>query len=263
MNNLNEGIDIDRNLKTVAFNDTHEYNVDTSLEHNPSFRTDIINGVEIWSIFQRKRSLSGDGNPLIYAYKNEKGWKFKSNKDKLFLEYRIQELVDKFILTHPGEIVIVMPSTNSLNDYIASILSKRASNYVFIRDIMTKITVGEAEEMILDDPYSKFNQTFRGNKKREAIHKLLRYFENMNNKKRGVFVRHMILDDDIRNSIDKTFKFSNSIFAEYSNLINFNNVLVLDDTISRGQSAKEVCDMLKISYKPKSIAVLTLMSKLK
>ena len=77
-NKIFEGIDIDRVNRTVSFNDNHENNVDTSLTNNPTFKADIVNGVEVWSIFQRKRSINGDGNPLIYAYKNEKGWKFNS-----------------------------------------------------------------------------------------------------------------------------------------------------------------------------------------
>ena len=262
MNFLNEGIDIDRKTRTVSFNDNHEDDVDTSLEHNPIVQTNLIKGVEVWSLFQRKTSSSGDGNPLVYAYKNENRWKFKSNKDKLYLEYRIQEIVDKFIASHPGCVVIVMPSTNSLNDYIAKLIQQRASSYVFIRDVITKLTTGEVEHMALDDPKSKFIETFRGNNYAKAEKMLLRYLAEMDEIKNGSFVRYMVLDKTIRDTLDYTFKMSKSRYAEYSNLINYNNVILLDDTISRGQSISDACKMIKMSYRPKSITVLTLISKL-
>lgn len=59
-----------------------------------------------------------------------------------------------------------------------------------------------------------------------------------------------------------TFKLSTSRYAEYANLINDKNVLFIDDTISRGQTIKEACSIIKDSYKPKSVSVLTLISPL-
>lgn len=59
-----------------------------------------------------------------------------------------------------------------------------------------------------------------------------------------------------------TFKLSISRYAEYANLINDKNVLLIDDTISRGQTIKETCSIIKYSYKPKSVSVLTLISPL-
>ena len=133
---------------------------------------------------------------------------------------------------------------------------------IFIRDVITKLTTGEVEEMALNDPNSKFIQTFKGKQYSKAEKALYRYLDEMDEKKNGTFVRHMVLDKSIRDTLDYTFKMSTSRYAEYSNLINYNNVILLDDTISRGQSINDACKMIKMSYCPKSITVLTLMSKL-
>ena len=60
----------------------------------------------------------------------------------------------------------------------------------------------------------------------------------------------------------KTLKLSNDKYAKYANKINGQDVLLIDDTISRGQTIKEACDIIQDSYAPKSITVLTLLSKL-
>lgn len=72
----------------------------------------------------------------------------------------------------------------------------------------------------------------------------------------------MIIDDKMRNSLDKTFKLSNDECAKYANVINDKDILIVDDTISRGQSIKEMCEIIQNTYNPKSLTVLTLMSTL-
>jgi hypoxanthine-guanine phosphoribosyltransferase len=57
-------------------------------------------------------------------------------------------------------------------------------------------------------------------------------------------------------------KASDDSCAEFANKINGHNILIVDDTISRGQTIKEACNIMAESYSPKSITVLTLLSKL-
>ena len=66
----------------------------------------------------------------------------------------------------------------------------------------------------------------------------------------------------MRDVLDFTLKLSNDRFAEFANKINGQDILIIDDTISRGQSIKEACKIMSESYAPKSITVLTLLSKL-
>ena len=66
----------------------------------------------------------------------------------------------------------------------------------------------------------------------------------------------------MRDVLDFTFKTSTDRYAEFANKINGQDILIIDDTISRGQSIKEVCRIMNESYSPKSITVMTLLSKL-
>lgn len=79
---LHEGIYFDPQNRTVAYNPSHEDYVDTSVENNPTADGEIVPGVQVWSVFKRKRGeLREDGNPLIYALKGE-GWTFRTEKDR-------------------------------------------------------------------------------------------------------------------------------------------------------------------------------------
>ena len=51
-------------------------------------------------------------------------------------------------------------------------------------------------------------------------------------------------------------------FGKYAKEIYQHNILLLDDSISRGQTIKNACDILN-SFQPKSITVLTMFSKRK
>ena len=90
---LNEGIDFDPMTRTVSFNPTHEDNVDTSVEHNPTIDNEIVPGIDVWSIFKRKRGNALDDNPLVYALKNEGGWHFRSQEDAEAIEKQFHLIV--------------------------------------------------------------------------------------------------------------------------------------------------------------------------
>ena len=81
-------------------------------------------------------------------------------------------------------------------------------------------------------------------------------------KRNGYFSRHLVKNKEMREVLDFTFKISDDMFAEFANKINGQDILIIDDTISRGQSIKEACQIIMESYAPKSITVLTLLSRL-
>ena len=83
---FNEGIDFDPETKTVAYNSSHENYVDISIDNNPTIDGEIVPGVQVWSIFKRKKGETReDGNPLAYALKGE-GWTFRSEEDREAIE---------------------------------------------------------------------------------------------------------------------------------------------------------------------------------
>ena len=67
------GIRVD-NAKVVSINDAHQEGVDTSLENNPT--SSVPKGLRVHHIFSRngKGQRRDDGNPLIHALKQQRGF---------------------------------------------------------------------------------------------------------------------------------------------------------------------------------------------
>ena len=257
---INEGIDFDPHTKTVSYNPSHEENVDTSIEHNPTMDGDIVPNVQVWSIFKRKRGLRGDGNPLVYALNGEGGWTFRDESDKNAIEKQFDAIATKFATMYPVGVTILMPSGSELNMHIADVVMSKSRNAELIKGVICKLTTEEVDDIVLD-----FNSKFREFYKDEfnsKYYELGRYLDLMDKEGNGYFSRHLIKNNQMRNVLDSTLKFSDDRFAEFANKINDQDVLIIDDTISRGQSIKEACQIMLESYAPKSITVLTLLSKL-
>lgn len=257
---INEGIDFDPQTKTVSYNPSHEENVDTSIEHNPTIDGDIAPNVQVWSIFKRKRGLRGDGNPLVYALKGEGGWTFRDESDRTAIEQQFDAIATKFATMYPIGVTILMPSGNELNTHIADVVMSKSKNAELIEGVICKLTTEEVDEIVLD-----FNSKFREFYKDEfnsKYYELGRYLDLMDKERNGYFSRHLIKNNQMRDVLDSTLKLSNDRFAEFANKINGQDILIIDDTISRGQSIKEACHIMTESYAPKSITVLTLLSKL-
>lgn len=262
-NHLNEGIDFNVEIHEISYNPSHEDNVDTSIENNPTYDMGIVPNMIVWFIFKRKVGLKGDGNPLIYALKNERGWHFKSPADKLNIEFQIDQIAIKFAKMFPIGVTIIMPSSNSLNTWIAKIITSKSKNAKIIHGVVRKMTTEEAYTMAIDDMNSSFRKFYNtSNKFNIAYDKFCDYLEEMDNKHDSDFTRHVIQDRKMRNVLDKTFKLSDKNYAKNANKINGRDILIIDDTISRGQSLNEIYNIIKDSYAPKSIIAITLLSKL-
>lgn len=256
---LDEGIDFDPQTKTVSYNPSHENNVDTSIENNPSFDKELVSGVQVWSIFKRKRGLRGDGNPLIYALKGE-GWKFRSEEDRISIEKQFDAIATKFANMYPVGVTILIPSGSELNKHIADVVMSKSKDAELIEGVICKLTTEEVDEIVLD-----FNSKFREFYKDDFNSKyfeLGRYLDLMDKERNGYFSRHLIKNNQMRDILDSTLKLSDDRFAEFANKINGQDILIIDDTISRGQTVSEACRIMMESYSPKSVTVLTLLSKL-
>ena len=253
---INEGIDFDPHTKTVSYNPSHEENVDTSIEHNPTMDGDIVPNVQVWSIFKRKRGLRGDGNPLVYALKGEGGWTFRDESDRNAIEKQFDAIATKFATMYPVGVTILMPSGSELNMHIADVVMSKSRNAELIKGVICKLTTEEVDDIVLD-----FNSKFREFYKDEfnsKYYELGRYLDLMDKERNGYFSRHLIKNNQMRDVLDSTLKLSDDRFAEFANKINDQDVLIIDDTISRGQSIKEACQIILESYAPKSITVLTI-----
>lgn len=257
---FNEGIDFDPETKTVAYNSSHENYVDISIDNNPTIDGEIVPGVQVWSIFKRKKGETReDGNPLVYALKGE-GWTFRSEEDREAIEKQFDLIASKFVSMYQKGITVLIPSGNELNKHIADIVLSKSENGEFIEGVVCKLTTEEVNDIVLD-----FNSEFREYYKasfNSAYYRLDRYLDQMDKELKGTFSRHLIKDLEMRDVLDFTLKVSEDIYAEFANKINGQNILIIDDTIGSGQSIKEACRIMMESYAPKSITVLTLSSGL-
>lgn len=255
---IQEGVNFNYEKKLVSYDSSHQRNVDTSVENNPTVDRDLIPGVEVWSIFKRKHGTKGDGNPLVYAMKGEK-WKFASNTDKKAIYHQFNKIADKFVKQYPVGTTIIVPSGNQLNNYIAEIIMAKSKNARLVTNVVCKLTVEDVDDIVMEDN-SVFRKVYKGKFER-AYEQLWRYLRKMEQKRNGDFFRHLIGDRKMRDVLDRTFKKSDDICAEDANVINGENVLIIDDTISRGQTVREICKIINETFNPKSVTVLTLFSK--
>ena len=259
---INEGIDIDNTSREISFNPNHENNVDTSVENNPTLATEYGDGINVWSIFKRKNNeTKDDGNPLLYALKQEKKWHFRSEQDRTDILRQIDLIANKFTSQYKLGFTILIPSGNLLNRMIGNIIAQKGGkNVILVDDVLTKITTEEAWE-IASTPNSPFMNFYKGNID-SAIRTLNTYLSKMDAEKNGYFTRHYVTNSEMRDVLTTTLKLSDDAVARYARQIDGKDVLLIDDSISRGQTIMEACNILRENYEPHSITVLTLFSKL-
>lgn len=256
-----EGIDIDHINHKVSYNAKHQDNVDTSLEANPTVDTGFIPGVPVWSIFTRNQIDDSDGNPLIYALKGEHKWRFRSESDRKAILRQFNLIIEKFLAKHSYDITVIAPTSNPLNKFIVDAITLKKPDIQYIEGVLLKLSTDDIRNQI-NEMDSKFKRVYRKDFL-SARTMLYTYLAKMDKDKNGVFTRHLINDAKMRDTVDKTLKNNDDLITDNATKITDHDVLIVDDTISRGQTIKEAVNVIKSCYAPKSITVLTLFSKLK
>lgn len=206
-----EGIDFAPETKTVAYNSSHENYVDISIENNPTIDGEIVPGVQVWSMFKRKKDeTQEDGNPLVCALKGE-GWTFRSEEDREAIEKQFDLIVSKFVSMYQKGITVLIPSGNELNKHIADIVFSKSENGKLIEGVICKLTTEEVTDIVLDFN-SKFREHYKDNFN-SAYYRLDRYLDQMDKQLKGTFSRHLIKEPEMRDVLDFTLKVSEDIYA--------------------------------------------------
>ena len=260
---LNEyGIDVDREKLQVTYNPKHQKNLDTSIENNPTVTVENIEGLVVnkYSLFQRKKDNKGDGNPMLYALKKEKDWVL-TNKEE-FLE-QLDLVLDKFLENHKQEVVIPVPSTNLLNNrFLTRIVGKL--NNVTVCEPLYKMSTEEIWEACEEkDSYFRGYWKEKGVDLNQAFQMLSKSLMWMDENNDGVFSFHYIKDMEMRESIVNTMKCASEEYTTFNKEIDGKDVLLIDDSITKGQSIRDAVHAIKELYQPKSVSVLTIFSDLK
>lgn len=291
---LNEGFDLIYDPKygkntLVRITDLHKDGLDISLENNPTCykKSFNINGKNISfpiiSIFKRKKYLNDknqeiDGNPVIYALKKEKGYSFDTSYSKKLLLDRFKTILECVFKNSGNNATVLMPqknnitrlngvlvpSYNELNTYIQKAIEEVNPNITFIPKLLRKLNVDEISEICFP-PGSYFHRYLQDKlhyteeESEDAYDTLYDILQTMPN---GKYKKHLVKDKDIRNAVGITMEVSSEwMSAAYKENISGKDILLVDDTITYGQTIEEVLNILYDTYTPKSVTILTMFSK--
>ena len=255
-NYIVEGLNIDVDNKTVSLTDAHNSGIDFSLVNNPVY--DKHNGYDVISIFKRTsltdiNNAQRDGNPFIYALKDKNGWKFNITTSEITKYIRRFSNICKKI-NNKYDTIIITPSASDINEKFMKAISRQVDANNIINEYFVKLS---KEEIIDDDLIDierirhDYGNSF--NKVMSEIHRSFRRmkgetFEAKYVKKEYLkYIKYIetIGDDDIRKYIDDK------------------NILLLDDTISSGETVSQCINGILYNFMPKSITIITLLSKVK
>lgn len=220
------GIDITDDNQ-ILFNDTHQKLVNTNINSNPT--TKIVHNISIYSIYKRVKTRSNkwDGNPLIYALKNQKGYRLSKNELKKFL-YSFHYILNKLLEDKSYDLILILPSSSN----IARILSKRVVRYLnknlIVQEIFEKYSIGEVVDNI-DITVIK-NQS-----KQKEIKRQLSKLKKVDRDKSFSMKNIPPKVREYFNPIKLKSKFD---FNEYK------NILIVDDLLATGNSIKSARDII-------------------
>ena len=139
------GITVDKN-KNVTFTSLTEQLVNTSIDANPNQHK--LNNLVVYSVFKRlySRQRTGDGNPLIYALKGQRGFSISLKECGKF-NPNISIILDHLLLQKDYEVILTMPSSHQVVERFAKKINRRISGKcVLLNDIFTKKTISEVYE---------------------------------------------------------------------------------------------------------------------
>ena len=255
-NYIVEGLNIDVDNKTVSLTDKHNSGIDFSLVNNPVY--DKHNEYDVISIFKRTpltdiNNAQRDGNPFIYALKNKNGWKFNITTSEITKYIRCflnicKKIKDKY------DTIIITPSASDINEKFMNVISKQVNADKIINEYFVKLT----KEEIIDDDLIDIERIRNdyGNSFNKVMSEIHRSFRRMKGETfEAKYVKREYLkyikyietngDDNIRKYIDD------------------NDILLLDDTISSGETVSQCINGILSNFIHKSITIITLLSKVK
>lgn len=243
---LIEGVDIDVINKIVKFNDNHEENVDTSIFINPTEYK--LKDTDIISIFKRKENTDKtDGNPLIHALKGNYGWKID---DKSIIELFKQFIKISKKIKDNYDTIICVQSSSTLNTKFLYRLNRVIKSKNQITDIFNKISASEILEKYVDTP----NMSEKDAK--VIINSLRKMIEKDN------YFTYKEIPTNLRKYICNSCTIYGNDILKYAGAINDKNILILDDTISSGETISDNVKAIRDTFNPASITVVTLFSAL-
>jgi hypothetical protein len=238
------GIDI-TNDNQVLFSNTHQKLVNTDINSNPT--TSIIHNIKIHSIYKRVKTKSNhwDGNPLIYALKNQKGYRLSRAEFKKFL-YSFHFILNKLLEDKNYDLILVLPSSSNVAKGVAKKVSNSLTKTLNVHDIFEKQSISEVIEKI------DISVVSNKNKLKELKHQLSKLQKMDKNKTFSMKnVPPKIREYFVPLKLKAKFDFSH-----------YKNILIVDDLLATGNSIKSARDIILIQNSKVNIEGLCLFSGL-
>ena len=239
---------------------------DGDVTYSKVFSNELQDYITVYSIYKRmfRDNTKNDPNVIYYDLDNDNIWSFNDNNNKQMFWERFELLLKMFIEQHKNEIdyTIVIPSSNRLNTDIVKSIKDIAANvgikYVVEQGLHTVSTEVVEDSVYANDSYFK---QYYGDEWEDYLPILKKYLDRMDNENNGLFKWHLIDDKDMRLSIINTLEINKEYAFLYERHINGKNVLIVDDSITYGQSIRNAIYAIAQAYVPKSVSVLTRFSQ--
>lgn len=237
------------NEKLVSINLSHDDIIDTNAQ--TSTITSSVNGLQIDSLFKRKKSRSNDndGNPLIYALKERKGFTI-SDTDREVLYGNALITLQTISMAPSENLVISLPSSARLTSDLLTVFNKTFPLVPHF-ECFQKITIGDAiaSAKPVNSVLTKHKRDYQG------------VIANLNKGNKLATLEMKSIKFTIRHYF-KPFSLLKTLTVDDLNkAINGKRVWLLDDTLTTGASMCNAAELLR-PFNPQCIRGVTFFSRL-
>ena len=235
-------------------------------DYTYSVHSDILNGdVDIYPMFDK------DVVTCKYYYNDDKELRFPTIDDEIIFWNRFEECVVSFFNNHPNDGVILIPRTNTrlkLNienkKRIHNIITEHGFtyiagwlHYISVEDFMDVLfsegsylrKYCEINNIVFDDEYNRIEGMCD---KIEVVDDGYDPYQ--------IFDYHYLTDEKILSVAMETLDKNEDCQVLYHSGINGKHLLLIDSSISSSREITDSLDILSITYRPKSVSVLTMFS---
>ena len=237
--------------KVVTFTSETEQLVNTSLDANPNHHK--LNDLIVHSVFKRLYSRQGgDGNPLIYALKGQKGFSISLKECGKF-NPNISKILHNLMHGKDYEVILTMPSSHKVVEIFAKKINRiNKNNCILINDIFSKKTICEVyydlQDLPLTPKYKKDIIALRRSLERDLTNNPNKAFsmKEVATKDR-MFIRPLKIDPA---QIEKVME------------IKGKSILLVDDLLASGTTLTSAYNLLKEMEISEQIEAICLLGKL-
>jgi hypothetical protein len=218
--------------KRVEFDDAHQKRVDTSLDGNPS--STRLGPLTVYHLLRRNKTgdLDRDGNPLIYALKEMRGYRIAADHKALFIDRAaaiLAEITDQF----DADFILPVPSTKPFCAEFGQVVSKVTGVPFLDSNFIRKRTVGEMLAQYGDQVPEQLNK--RASQAYKGV------IAGWRNAHPGQLVSMKDVDTKIRPLFDPL------CLTDRVPQIDGARVVIVDDLMSSGSSLTSTCKALALA----------------